>query len=259
MNFNGDWIESMRIDQTEFFAETLKTLEHALLLLSRAVPSPKLIDVSENFPGWRYLEQLPQQAIVIKLARLLSALHAAKVLLDAGLVLDVGASKRIIDEITEDVIFISSAVRKEDQDPKHIKFLREFWQEEFDPEAEPELKNLARDRLPRNKVRANNSKLLGGDFRTHAQEVIDKTYSGYVHGASGHTMEIFGGRDFKFNFTHMKNTPPWNSQQNEMPNYFHRAICTFGIAADVIGDANLFSDLIDFRARFEKLFNMNFE
>ena len=97
---------------TDPYKVTLENLGFALHRLTEAVPPAELVEVSEKFPGWRYKEQLPEQAVVIKLARLLSALQAANILLDRGLVLDVGSSKRIFDEMVEDVLFVKVYLRQ---------------------------------------------------------------------------------------------------------------------------------------------------
>ena len=254
---------SLEANMTEVFFATLDNLALALSRLSKAVPPPKLVEVSKGYPGWRYLEKTPKQAIVVKLARLLSALHAAKVLLDAGLVLDVGAIKRVIDETVEDVIFVARVLVEKTLPSQHERFLKEFWQEEFDDSANDELRNLERDRVPRKKIRAFNARLPGSnldpDTRQKVDSVISKTYSGYIHGAAAHTMEIYGGRDPKFHVSGMKNTSPWNAQSNDMPNYFYRTVCAFGIVAGSFGDQELLDEILKFREKLEQAFGMNFD
>lgn len=254
---------SLEANMTEVFFATLDNLALALSRLSKAVPPPKLVEVSKGYPGWRYLEKTPKQAIVVKLARLLSALHAAKVLLDAGLVLDVGAIKRVIDETVEDVIFVARVLVEKTLPSQHERFLKEFWQEEFDDSANDELRNLKRDRVPRKKIRAFNARLPGSNLdpetRQKVDSVISKTYSGYIHGAAAHTMEIYGGRDPKFHVSGMKNTSPWNAQSNDMPNYFYRTVCAFGIVAGSFGDQELLDEILKFREKLEQAFGMNFD
>lgn len=247
----------------EVFFATFDNLALALNRLSKAVPPPKLIEVTKGYPGWRYLEKTPKQAIVVKLARLLSALHAAKVLLDAGLVLDVGAIKRVIDETVEDVIFVARVLADKTLPAQHERFLKEFWQEEFEDSPNDELRNLERDRVPRKKIRAFNASLPGSNLdpetRQKVDSVISKTYSGYIHGAAVHTMEIYGGKDPKFHVSGMKNTSPWIAQSNDMPNYFYRAVCAFGIVAGSFEDQELLDEILKFRDKLEQAFGMNFD
>lgn len=248
---------------TDPYKVTLENLEFALDRLTKAVPPAELVKISDKFPGWRFKEQLPEQAVVIKLARLLSALQAAKVLLDGGLVLDVGASKRIFDEMVEDVLFVLGGFGQKEFTPQHERFLKEFWQEEFEVLETAELTNLDRDRVPRKKIRAFNSKLQGvnidSETRKNVQEVIGKTYSGYVHGAAIHTMEIYGGEKPRFNVSEMKFTPPWHAQSEDLKLYFHRAVCVFAIVAGAFSDQPLGEKLLTLRNQLEEVWAMKFD
>jgi hypothetical protein len=248
---------------TDPYKVTLENLGFALHRLTEAVPPAELVEVSEKFPGWRYKEQLPEQAVVIKLARLLSALQAANILLDRGLVLDVGSSKRIFDEMVEDVLFVLGSIGQKLHTPHHEKFLKEFWQEEFEVFETAELTNLDRVRVPRKKIRAFNSKLQGTnvdpEIRKNVQEVIGKTYSGYVHGAAVHTMEIYGGEKPQFNVFGMKHTPPWLTQAEDLKLYFHRAVCVFGMVAGAFGDQTLLDKLLTLRDQLEIVWALKFD
>lgn len=248
---------------TDPYKVTLENLRFALDRLTKAVPPAELVEISEKLPGWRFKEQLPEQAVVVKLARLLSALQAAKILLDSGLVLDVGASKRIFDEMVEDVLFVLGSLGLEGTTSQHERFLKEFWQEEFDVLETAKLTNLDRDRLPRKKIRTFNSKLKGvnidSEARKNVQEVLGKTYSGYVHGSAAHTMEIYGGENPRFNVFEMKFTPPWNTQAEDLKHYFHRAVCIFGIVAGAFSDQLLLGKLLILRTQLEKAWAMKFD
>lgn len=247
----------------DVYTITLENLGFALDRLTKAVPPAEFVEISDQFPGWRYQQQLPEQAVVIKLARLLSALHAAKILLDAGLVLDVGASKRILDEMAEDVLFIVGVLREGKTTPQHERFLKEFWQEEFADSETDDLKNLERDRVPRKKIRSFNARLPGvkidPEIRKNLQDVVGKTYSGYIHGAAAHTMEIYGGEKPRFHASGLRYAPPWLSQAEDLKNYFHRSVCVFGIVAGSFGDQPLLSKLLDLRSQLEKAWEMTFD
>jgi hypothetical protein len=245
------------------YTTTLENLEFALDRLTKAVPPAEFVEISGQLPCWRYRQQLPEQAVVIKLARLLSALHAAKILLDGGLVLDVGASKRILDEMVEDVLFIVGALRQGESTPQHERFLKEFWQEEFDNSETDDLRNLERDRVPRKKIRSFNARLPGvkirPEIRGKVQDVVGKTYSGYIHGAAAHTMEIYGGEKPRFHPLGMRHTPPWLSQAEDLKNYFYRSVCVFGIVAGAFCDQPLLSRLLAHRSQLEKAWGMTFD
>lgn len=56
---------------------------------------------------FRYAEQTIQQAVVQKLARTVSGLHAVETLLDHVLFQEQGMVQRVVDEVQEDIWFLS--------------------------------------------------------------------------------------------------------------------------------------------------------
>ena len=91
---------------SHLFQESLHEMDAALVALSALVPRPRAVTFKDSHV-YRHTEMLPQQAIVQKLARLPSGLRAAHVLLDAGFFQEQASLQRLIDEIGEDVIFLS--------------------------------------------------------------------------------------------------------------------------------------------------------
>ena len=63
------------------YEQILVHLERAVNQLAGRVPEPKLMDFG-NFYAFRYVERTIHQAIVQKLARMVSTLDAARLLLD---------------------------------------------------------------------------------------------------------------------------------------------------------------------------------
>jgi hypothetical protein len=165
--------------------------------------------------------------------------------------------------MVEDVLFVLGSLGHEGTTSQHERFLKEFWQEEFDVLETAKLTNLDRDRLPRKKIRTFNSKLQGVNIdsgaRKNVQEVLGKTFSGYVHGSAAHTMEIYGGENPRFNVFEMKFTPPWNTQAEDLKHYFHRAVCIFGIVAGAFSDQLLLGKLLILRTQLEKAWAMKFD
>ena len=62
---------------------------------------------------FRYKEKTIHQAMVQKLARVVSGLHAARLLLENGLLQEQAAVQRMLDEFHEDILFLAFAVIKE--------------------------------------------------------------------------------------------------------------------------------------------------
>lgn len=66
-----------------------------------------------------------------KLARLLSGLNSVEVLLERGLFQEQGMVQRAVDEIKEDVWFLSLAVIKNDMTSRHTEYLQYFYAEDL--------------------------------------------------------------------------------------------------------------------------------
>src|ERR1700692_2370633 len=97
----------------KLFEHSLEALNRAFRQIEAKVPPP----VRKPWPGgfvFRYEEQTIQQAIIQKLARLLSGLHAVEALLECGLFQEQGMVQRAVAEIDEDAWFLSIAVIRED-------------------------------------------------------------------------------------------------------------------------------------------------
>lgn len=81
---------------------TLAVCEEHFRLIEAAVPSAQWVEWEGSF-NWRFIEQLPAQMLLQKLARQITGLKAADVLLNAGLLQEVGTTFRMLDEISEDI------------------------------------------------------------------------------------------------------------------------------------------------------------
>jgi hypothetical protein len=235
-------------------AQTLKALE-------RAVPPPQVMQFHGR-AAYRYKEQSVHQAIVMKLVRLTSALQAAQLLLQAGLLQDFGACQRVIDEINEDVAFLCLSVVRNDETQWHARFLAEFWQEEFDgPTAMTSTQKRAR--VPREKVRGYLAQGEEGGIdqsaRIKINEGIAKAYSGFVHGAGSHIMQMYYGNPPCFHPVGELDSPYLPGHAEDLQNYFLRAICSFGFAAAAFGSKELKDTIIEFRAEFERRCGMTFD
>lgn len=84
-------------------------MESIFKTLEMRVPAPKLISFGDGHV-FRYLERSIHQAIIQKLARIISGLHAARILLSFGFVQELGALQRMLDEFQEDVTFLSYGI-----------------------------------------------------------------------------------------------------------------------------------------------------
>lgn len=238
----------------KLYLQTLRNMESTLLDLVSRLPPPQCVPYLDSFV-FRYQEKTIHQAIVQKLARIISGLNAAQTLLEVGFLQEQAALQRMLDEFQEDVTFLSYALIFNDITDLHQRYLEAFFEEEFDKPRDPVGSSQKRPMVQRKKIRAYIARIDGeGNLDPNRGialgRTLSKTYSGYVHGASPHIMEMYGGNPPRFHVAGMRTTPRFLEHQNDLWNYFYRGICAFGFAAKAFDDDILFSDIQNYRDQF---------
>lgn len=224
--------------------------------LEGLVPAPRLVDTKQG-RVYRYEQRSVKQALLQKLARLVSTLRASRLLLHRGFVQEVGTHERVLDEILEDVHFL--VVGLESPTDLHTEFLSYFYEEEFDADTARE-STQKRGMVSRKRIRAHFGRTISdipaSGFNpsdlTEDLRSVDKANSGYVHSASPHLMEMYFGDPPEFQMNGMLGTPREREHREQFWNYVYRAICAFALVVRAFGDP-IGSDKIGaFVARFER-------
>lgn len=235
------------------YQETLGEMDRALTALAELTPPPHVVPFKDGFV-YRHIEQLPQQAIVQKLARLPSGLRAATLLLESGLFQEQAALQRLIDEIGEDVIFLSIPLIYGGAQPIHTEYLQAFFAEEFDP-ATGLPTTQDRPMVRRKKIRAYiaQSPIATPDPSGHigASRTLSKAYSGYVHAASPQIMDMYGGDPPRFHTAGMLGTPREPEHRQDIANYFYRSATAYAVAARAFGNQPVFNRLFALCVKYE--------
>src|SRR5579863_5932240 len=94
------------------FNEALQQMEVWFDRLLRLVPQPQKVPFRDSFV-FRFVEATPQQAVVQKLARVVSGLDAAHVLLLNGFAQELGAHSRILIDLDSEIMFLSMGLIRE--------------------------------------------------------------------------------------------------------------------------------------------------
>jgi hypothetical protein len=231
---------------SEFFATVLSTLENAFRRLETTVPRPKRKDYLDGFV-FRYTERTIQQAIVQKLARMISGLHAVETLLERGLFQEQGMVQRCLDEIDQDIWFLSFGIIRNDITPLHTEFLHYFYAEEFDEPSDIVGSHKSRGMVRREKIRAYIERDLGSGQEAAAAKavgkVLTKAYSGFIHAASPHIMDMYGGLQPQFDVNGASKPFRYAEFGRDALSYFYRAVLTMALAGRAFGDENMFSSM----------------
>jgi hypothetical protein len=214
-------------------------MDSAVHLLASLVPQPELVPFKDSFV-YRHVENLPQQATVQKLSRITTGLKAANVLCNAGLFQEQAALQRMVDEIGEDVHFLCIPAIKGATTNLHSRYLEIFFQEEYDSTTGKPLEHT-KPMVQRKNIRAYIANNGGGDPSGHikASKTVHKADSGYVHAASPHIMDSYGGNPPHFHTNGMLGTPRETEYRWYLKNYFFRACTSFAIAANAFVQADL--------------------
>lgn len=209
--------------------------------LARLVPSPRLVETKQG-RAYRYEQQSEAQALVQKLARLVSTLRASRLLLDHGFVQEVATLERVLDEIQEDILFIVSGLKGPTD--RHREFLHAFYEEEFDDDTAL-ASTQRRKMIPRKKIRACIARFVS-DLPDSAADpsvtaetfrTVNKAQSGYVHGASPQIMEMYGGNPARFHVDGMLGTVVEQVHREQFWRYVYRSIMVTAVAAYPFGEA----------------------
>ena len=240
------------------YDQTLHHLDKAFTKLEAMVPPPQKVPHGDAWV-FRYVERTYEQAMVQKLARVISGLRAARLLCDHGLLQEQGAMHRMLDEFHEDVLFL--ALRKEETS-LHREYLDAFYKEEFDAPAAFE-STQKRPMISRKKIRAAVERSLTDlgelDSSTGIElsRTLHKAQSGFVHGASPQIMDMYFGNPPRFHVHGMEGTQRQTEHRYDLYNQFFRAIVSFAVVAKVFGDDELSQSLHSWLLEFDRLSGRN--
>lgn len=187
------------------------------------MPPPQKVPYKTSFV-FRYVEKTVQQAIVQKLARVVSTLGGAHLLMVNGFVQEQAALQRILQELHEDITFLAYSTVFDDFTPLHQEFLDAFNEEEFDAETAM-ASTQKRPMVPRKKIQAyivrKEGSALDPSTGLELSRTITKAYSGYIHAASPQIMDMYGGNPPKFHVEGMLGTGRHNEYRHDLWNYFY--------------------------------------
>jgi hypothetical protein len=240
----------------KLFHEISGVLEKEFQEFESTRPSPKFVPYGDKGNVFRYEEESIEAAIIQKTARMISGLNSSLVLLQAGYVQELGALFRMLDEFGEDICFLCQGIREEHVTDLHKEYLSSFYLEEFDCPNSPLASSQNRPTVSRKKIHSYNSRIKESEVNEsdnkELKDTISKAYSGYVHGASTHIMEMYGGNPGSYYLSGMLGTPRIPEFTNNAWDYFYRGLLTFMIVALTFKEIDMLKRLYKFRDHLEE-------
>jgi hypothetical protein len=252
----------MPADRNDAVNAALLLMAEAVLRFEGKVPPPRLTYVNARvLAAFRYVEKSPLQALVLKVARLTSCVNGAVMMLRAGLYQEQGALQRIIDDSNDDIVLISNGMLR-GFEPLHERFFEALWAEEF-PDSTDTLARHDRPDFPqRKKIRAYNARVglpenANLSLFSDVGASLASIYSGYVHGASSHIMDMYVGNPPNFHVTGQLGLGRESSQLGDAANSIYRALLSFVFVARIFEDYVLRDTLSEAARRFSDVFGLN--
>lgn len=237
----------------QLYLQALNLMDNTFGVLSRKVGNPEQQRLGSGY-AYRYKEKSIYQAIVQKLARVLTSLRAVSLLNEGGMLQEQATLQRTLDEFTEDVMFLCFGLIFNEITNLHKEYLAAFYEEELDNPDSAFASTQKRPMIPRRKIRDFNTKNRGtGHDQSITKEVertISKLYSGYVHGASPHLMELYYGDPPYFHLEGGIDSPYHADATDDLLNYYYRAILSFAFAAKAFSEKELFVKMVAYSRKF---------
>ena len=223
----------------EPFRQVVKQLENAVRRLEAQTAPPKVVSFKHG-KAWRYEEKTPQQALLQKLARYVSGLNASCLLLDHGYCQELGVIQRTLDEIEEDILFLSQGLDQGFTD-KHERYLEHFWDEEAGPST-----------VRRDKIRAYvNGGLEDPSSANDVGRKVYRTFSAYVHATSITVIDMWSEAPAGFLMSGMLESPLYRDHLEDIWNSFFRGLVAGVFVAKAFNDSELLNELLNAKRAFE--------
>ena len=226
----------------DYLAQTLARLEAFYQQMDHAV-GPVLFREVGPYRQFRHETLTESLACYLKGVKAISTLNACLVLLRAGHAQEIGALCRIVDDCCNEIFFLLVPQDGEKFSKDQMRFLENFFQEEFDQPDNPLGSTQKRSTVPVRSIFATFGRVAGGELNpSDAQELLRTThqaFSGYVHGAYPHIMEMYGGNPPHFHLTGMLGTPRISEWQTQLIGYVQRLIIASVLVARKVGLTDL--------------------
>ena len=233
----------------QLYDQTLTNMETSHATLAGRVHAPGVVPFGKDGTVFRYADKGIPQALIQKLARVVSGLHAARLLMEHGFFQEQGALQRMLDDLNEDIFFLAHGVISGNATDLHQEYLEAFYKEEFDNPDSAIESTQKRPMVSRQKIRAYLGRVMGSrqgmgpqlDFSSLVEVLrsVQKAYSGYVHGASPQIMEMYLGSPPRWHLRGMIETHRADDHRLDLRNVFYRSIGSFFFAAKAFRDEEL--------------------
>jgi hypothetical protein len=236
--------------------DALTIMTNAFHLMEASIQKPIKVPFKDSFV-YRYINKSIHEALIQKLARVISGLNAIQVLINYGYTQETGVLFRTLDEMHEDISFLATSLTNNAHTDRHDKYLDAFYADAIFSRTKNSFEISKPNLVPRKKIRAHTINILGDGIDAtkalNASESISTAYSGYVHAASENIMDMYGGNPERFHLTGMLDTPRMESFYIDAETYMYRSLIATAFVAKAFGDAAIVNAFNLFLEKYEKM------
>ena len=236
------------------FQKCLRDLSVVISEIEGHFPPPKYVKICAQ-PQFRFSESSVYHVAFLKAVRMVSGLNACLCMLKDGYYQEIMVVLRTIDDFFSDILFILENSEHGKISESQNRFIKDFFKEEFANPANPLENSERRSTVPRKKIWASVARQIGQYANpSDAQKILQVTndaFSGYVHGAYPHIMELYGGRPPHFHVNGVVGSPRIQTCIKQISFYLHRTILAIGVLTKRLGLVKLSDRIHDIRDCFE--------
>lgn len=223
------------------YEEAVRSLDDYLRTIESGNLKPQEVD-RLGHSAVRFVDKIPEEALLLKFARLVSLNKVLLILISTGFVQEQGIIQRCIEETNEDILFISANVTKTSTSEKFERFLEEFWKEDFADPADPSGTLIPRW-FSRKGITAFLNRIFPLDdpsLADRSAKAIQNMYSGFVHGAAPQILELYDLSATRFMTDGLVGTNRHLDYVFDAKNSIYRSLCSASIIGKAFGSQELF-------------------
>jgi hypothetical protein len=186
-------------EKIEYLRKYITLLDRGVCAFNEKIHQP----IFDPAMGGRFRYKEPNHVtfLVLKMARMVTALYATLTLTKDGLFEDAGAICRIIIECRHDVDFVMDGLIKDPFPADKQEVVDNFFNEEIQTTKEMLGTMKKPPTIPRKKIYPAVGRLLSPgnpDRPQRIAKVLEEMFSGYVHASYPHIMEMYEGTRKEF-------------------------------------------------------------
>jgi hypothetical protein len=243
----------------DLYTITLLEMEKNFTLLHSTIEKPEYIDLGGR-KVFRYKNKSVNITMIQYMARVISGLSSAKLLIENTFIQECNTLYRTIDEFNQNISFLGFSLIDNEITTLQQTFLDNFFQEEFDNPENAFLSTQKRGMVSRDKIRAfisqrNENPVNPSDAQKN-YETIDKFYSGFIHGTSVSIIDMYSANPSTYHVNGLSSeAPSVQLAKRYFEDRLYESILSLSFIALAFKENDIFDNIQKLRFDFEKQTN----